>query len=117
MFLRITLGNVSPVLPIDVLIPVRSSSKSQVCKLVAPRTRVFLRDFPRSTDFRPQGGTGESGFRVARPPGAVRPAIEIVSPAAKTLRLCLTRVELTASNHIKSGERSGARQAYRKETP
>ncbi|MDZ7874046.1 MAG: helix-turn-helix domain-containing protein [Rhizobium sp.] len=56
MFNRTTLGEVSPVLPIDFLVPAATSSKSRVCKLVAPRTQILLRDFPRSTDFQLQDG-------------------------------------------------------------
>jgi CRP/FNR family transcriptional regulator, anaerobic regulatory protein len=56
MFNRTTLGKVSPVLPIDFLGPAGKSERSPVCKLVAPRTRILLRDFPRSTDFQLQDG-------------------------------------------------------------
>jgi CRP/FNR family transcriptional regulator, anaerobic regulatory protein len=56
MFNRTTLGKVSPVLPIDFLGPAGKSERSPVCKLVAPRTRILLRDFPRATDFQLQDG-------------------------------------------------------------
>ncbi|WP_235678656.1 Crp/Fnr family transcriptional regulator [Agrobacterium vitis] len=56
MFNRTALGEVSPVFPIDFLISAEIGSKSQMGKLVAPRTRVFLHDFPRSSEYLLQDG-------------------------------------------------------------
>ncbi|WP_197434163.1 hypothetical protein [Agrobacterium vitis] len=56
MFNRTALGEVSPVFPIDFLISAEIGSKSRICKLVAPRTRIFLRDFPRPSQFLLQDG-------------------------------------------------------------
>ncbi len=61
MFYRTALGDVSPALPIDLLIPAASPKGGsrrapQACRLIAPRTRILLRDFPGSAEFRIKDG-------------------------------------------------------------
>ncbi|WP_246659071.1 helix-turn-helix domain-containing protein [Rhizobium sp. FY34] len=56
MFNRTSLGEISPILPIDFLIPDETKRLSTACRLVAPRTKLLLRDFPQSMDFRLKDG-------------------------------------------------------------